>query len=276
MIARRAGVADGTIYLYFRDKEEILVCLFDRAMDRFVEEGRQLAGGGGRRAARLRRIIALHLNWSAGPRPGDRHQVELRHSLHFLDLFSRAAWAPYLAGDRRHHRRRGSASRPVPRRPRSTLLAKAIFGDPRRDGHRLGAVTPQHAPGGAGRSRGRLRHRRPASAPLNLPAPDLSFNGTRLVIPARAGAFRPPDPRCPQQGVKPPNCGPEQAKERCRAVSATSGRPRDPDSSRGGIDSFLGRDGAGRTFRPVAGPAAGRGCGPRPARRQDGHPRTPR
>ena len=28
-IARRAEVADGTIYLYFRGKEDILVCLFD-------------------------------------------------------------------------------------------------------------------------------------------------------------------------------------------------------------------------------------------------------
>ena len=31
-IARRAEVADGTIYLYFRDKEDILVSLFDEVM----------------------------------------------------------------------------------------------------------------------------------------------------------------------------------------------------------------------------------------------------
>ena len=40
MIARRAGVADGTIYLYFQNKDEILFSLFDRAMDRFIAEGR--------------------------------------------------------------------------------------------------------------------------------------------------------------------------------------------------------------------------------------------
>ena len=39
MIARRAGVADGTIYLYFQSKEEILVSIFDHAMDRFIQEG---------------------------------------------------------------------------------------------------------------------------------------------------------------------------------------------------------------------------------------------
>ena len=34
-IAGRAGVADGTIYLYFKSKEAILVAIFARAMQRF-------------------------------------------------------------------------------------------------------------------------------------------------------------------------------------------------------------------------------------------------
>ncbi len=36
-IAREAGVADGTVYIYFEKKEDILVCLFQEAMARFVE-----------------------------------------------------------------------------------------------------------------------------------------------------------------------------------------------------------------------------------------------
>ena len=32
-IAKKAGVADGTIYLYFRDREDILVSLFDEVME---------------------------------------------------------------------------------------------------------------------------------------------------------------------------------------------------------------------------------------------------
>ncbi len=40
-IARRAGVADGTIYLYFQNKEAILTAVFDRAMDRFITQGIQ-------------------------------------------------------------------------------------------------------------------------------------------------------------------------------------------------------------------------------------------
>ncbi|ADC48699.1 MULTISPECIES: TetR/AcrR family transcriptional regulator [Alkalihalophilus] len=36
-IAREAGVADGTIYLYFKNKEDILTSLFEEKMGRFVE-----------------------------------------------------------------------------------------------------------------------------------------------------------------------------------------------------------------------------------------------
>ncbi|KGX93425.1 TetR family transcriptional regulator [Pontibacillus halophilus JSM 076056 = DSM 19796] len=36
-IAKKAGVADGTIYLYFKNKEDILVSLFQEKMGQFVE-----------------------------------------------------------------------------------------------------------------------------------------------------------------------------------------------------------------------------------------------
>src|SRR5215813_13570772 len=34
-IAREAGVADGTIYLYFKSKDELLISLFESRMERF-------------------------------------------------------------------------------------------------------------------------------------------------------------------------------------------------------------------------------------------------
>ncbi|MFC7393707.1 TetR/AcrR family transcriptional regulator [Scopulibacillus cellulosilyticus] len=37
-IAKRAGVADGTIYIYFKNKEDILVSLFKEKMGQFVEK----------------------------------------------------------------------------------------------------------------------------------------------------------------------------------------------------------------------------------------------
>jgi TetR/AcrR family fatty acid metabolism transcriptional regulator len=68
MIARRAGVADGTIYLYFAGKEEILVSLFDRAMDRFTEQGAGELAALDDPVARLRRLIELHLELVGGDR----------------------------------------------------------------------------------------------------------------------------------------------------------------------------------------------------------------
>ena len=90
MIACRAGVADGTIYLYFKNKQELLYSVFERAMSVFISEGRaQLTRRQGAEA-RLRRLMELHLE-SVGR---DRDlavifQVELRHSLHFMEHFSR-------------------------------------------------------------------------------------------------------------------------------------------------------------------------------------------
>src|SRR5262245_40544399 len=38
-IAKEAGIADGTVYLYFKSKDEILHSIFDQAMERFISEG---------------------------------------------------------------------------------------------------------------------------------------------------------------------------------------------------------------------------------------------
>ncbi|SET43708.1 transcriptional regulator, TetR family [Oceanobacillus limi] len=37
-IAKKAGVADGTIYLYFKNKEDILVSVFEEKMGQFIEQ----------------------------------------------------------------------------------------------------------------------------------------------------------------------------------------------------------------------------------------------
>ncbi len=39
-IASRAGVADGTVYLYFKNKEEILMTAINTAFDAFVNQAR--------------------------------------------------------------------------------------------------------------------------------------------------------------------------------------------------------------------------------------------
>ncbi len=97
MIAKRAGVADGTIYLYFGNKEEILFSLFDRAMSRFIGKGQGELESVGSAADKLRHIIGLHLSLVGQDRDlAIITQVELRHSIHFMDQFSRTKVAEYL------------------------------------------------------------------------------------------------------------------------------------------------------------------------------------
>src|SRR5918999_1028030 len=44
-VAKVAGVADGTVYLYFKSKEEILRSIFDRGVERVIAEARaEIAG----------------------------------------------------------------------------------------------------------------------------------------------------------------------------------------------------------------------------------------
>src|SRR5262245_66481345 len=80
-VARAAGVAAGTVYLYFRSKDDLLISIFERGMKIALEEGRRLAADIDDPRERLRRFARLHLR-----RLGhDRNlavvfQVELRQS----------------------------------------------------------------------------------------------------------------------------------------------------------------------------------------------------
>src|SRR5919112_5986329 len=40
-VARAAGVASGTVYLYFRSKDDLLVSIFERSMREALAEGRR-------------------------------------------------------------------------------------------------------------------------------------------------------------------------------------------------------------------------------------------
>ncbi len=127
-IARRAGVADGTIYLYFKNKDEVLVELFARAMGRFIDEGRARLAGTEGAVARLRAIVDLHLSLVGQDRDlAIITQVELRHSLHFMEELSRAQVGEYLgiiAGIIDEGRREGVFRESVD----ALFAAKAVFG----------------------------------------------------------------------------------------------------------------------------------------------------
>jgi TetR/AcrR family fatty acid metabolism transcriptional regulator len=96
-IARDAGVADGTVYLYFKSKEEILHSIFDRSMESAITEGRKQIETISDAREKLRRIAHLHLERLGADRDlAIVFQVELRSSTKFMEEFSAAGFAEYL------------------------------------------------------------------------------------------------------------------------------------------------------------------------------------
>src|SRR5918996_1101725 len=61
-VARAAGVAAGTVYLYFRSKDDLLVSIFERTMKETLAEGHAAIAGVDDPRERLRRIARLHLD----------------------------------------------------------------------------------------------------------------------------------------------------------------------------------------------------------------------
>jgi TetR/AcrR family transcriptional regulator, fatty acid metabolism regulator protein len=96
-IAGEAGVADGTVYLYFKNKDDILHSIFDRAMAEFIEEGKKELAPLEAPEDRLRRIAELHLEKLGADRDlAIVFQVELRGSTKHMQEFSAAGFAEYL------------------------------------------------------------------------------------------------------------------------------------------------------------------------------------
>jgi len=96
-IARAADVADGTVYLYFKSKEEILHSIFDQNMADAIAAGRKLIAQLSDPCEKLRRIARLHLERLGADRDlAIVFQVELRGSTKFMEEFSAAGFAEYL------------------------------------------------------------------------------------------------------------------------------------------------------------------------------------
>jgi TetR/AcrR family fatty acid metabolism transcriptional regulator len=96
-IARAAGVADGTVYLYFKSKEEILHSIFDQNMAEAIAAGRKLIENLADPREKLRHIAKLHLERLGADRDlAVVFQIELRGSTKFMEEFSAAGFAEYL------------------------------------------------------------------------------------------------------------------------------------------------------------------------------------
>lgn len=96
-IARGAGIAAGTVYLYFRSKDEILTSIFDRTMKEAIAEGRAALAGETDPIERLRRIARLHLTRMGRDRSlAVVFQVELRQTTKFMEKLSTSGLRDYL------------------------------------------------------------------------------------------------------------------------------------------------------------------------------------
>ncbi len=96
-VAREAGVADGTVYLYFKNKDHILVSIFESIMDEAIAQGREVVGKIDDPREKLRRIAELHLDRMGSDRDlAIVFQVELRSSMKFMEQFSATRVSEYL------------------------------------------------------------------------------------------------------------------------------------------------------------------------------------
>ncbi|MGZ5432548.1 MAG: TetR/AcrR family transcriptional regulator [Thermoanaerobaculia bacterium] len=127
-IAKVAGVADGTIYLYFDGKEDVLITIFREHTRSYLQSLEQAMANINRAEDRLRTAVRHHLETLGRDRAlAVVAQIELRHSLKFLSLFSQQEVADYLNVIRKiveHGQEQGAFRRNV----HPQLAAKAIFG----------------------------------------------------------------------------------------------------------------------------------------------------
>jgi TetR/AcrR family fatty acid metabolism transcriptional regulator len=101
-IAAAAKVAEGTVYLYFRNKEDLLGVVFDESMDEVLEKGRALARSKAPAGDRLTALVNLHLQFIGSDRDlASVFQIELRRSARLVERFSRSKLVEYfrLLGD---------------------------------------------------------------------------------------------------------------------------------------------------------------------------------
>jgi len=127
-IAKAAGVADGTIYLYFDGKEDLLITIFREHTRNYLHALEQQMANVNHAEERLRIAVRHHLETLGRDRAlAVVSQVELRHSLKFMSLLSQEEVADYLNIIRKiveSGQQEGVFRRTV----HPQLVAKAVFG----------------------------------------------------------------------------------------------------------------------------------------------------
>ena len=127
-IAKAAGVADGTIYLYFDGKEDLLVNVFREHTRNYLQSLESAIRNTRRPEERIRIAIRHHLEALGRDRAlAVVSQVELRHSLKFMSLLSHNEVGDYLNMIRTIVEQ-GQAEGVFRRTLHPQLVAKSVFG----------------------------------------------------------------------------------------------------------------------------------------------------
>lgn len=96
-IAELAGVADGTIYLYFKSKDDLLIQLFEDRVERINEKVRAAIASTEKATARLELLIGLYFDFIADDRAlAEVITVELRQSSKFIKEYKNPKFADFL------------------------------------------------------------------------------------------------------------------------------------------------------------------------------------
>ena len=127
-VAREAGVADGTVYLYFKNKDDILVSIFNHYMEQALAAGKASLDKTDDPIEKLRRIVRAHLEQLGRDRNlAVVFQVELRSSTKFMEQFSATKVTEYLElirGVLEEGQRRGAFRAEM----NTKVAAKVLFG----------------------------------------------------------------------------------------------------------------------------------------------------
>ncbi len=97
-VAKQAEVADGTIYLYFKNKDDLLISIFEHSMAYFLYEAKRELAELTCPNEKLKRFIALHLTLvEQNQHLATVLQIELRSSHKFMKEHKLDTFLSYLS-----------------------------------------------------------------------------------------------------------------------------------------------------------------------------------
>ncbi len=96
-VAKEAGVADGTIYLYFKNKDDLLISVFERRMQQLLDALRAAIAGKQKPRDQLRAFVKTYLQLVHDePTASEVLTIELRQSSKFMKEYDNVELADFL------------------------------------------------------------------------------------------------------------------------------------------------------------------------------------